>query len=703
MPRACRHKGVRLFLALLLIITSGCRAEPVDSITLGEWITLLDQNAGIREFLSPSPYFINVTPESPYFDSVQSAVEWEVLDTGTPFNPDAVLTREWAAYTLMNLAEREVKGSTAVTIRDRSASMFPDHISAAVAAGLFSLDRHDRFLPKKELPKEEAIACLMKVIENINHRPITGNVVEYELNEEIEEATEPYESIDEEAGIAYYGKTAEITPGQYVYSDSNDHSPVLYEITEVEQTEEGQNAVLEPAQAEDVFSSINSVESFEIDFTDALIIDELDGTVLQEGAFSSNETPSLMASVSSLSKTTTVHGYQVSYSITAKGVNASVSKTTAKGLKVLGELSVHNVKPGFRWKTSGTTVEDGYFRVDFTTSENLSASASYSNRKVSDFSKLPSSEFLSAVKNFFQEPEDTVELTLPLVHMEVPVPGSPVLTIGMSLNLNLYASGRAELSFSQENCVGMDIRNGKVREISDSNMSAQASLRASASVMGGVQMAMKLAGMPLADIVAEAGAKATVDSTVHLYDSEGNHNVVSTSLPADLLDECSDGNEDVLVCADIKAYKSADIKLNSKSTAAGRLGCSKTIVLADEHNGSLIPGLSTHMENGHFVDRCTRKDRLKGKKGESAVNGEALRISSYSMILSPGESKVIELTGLPPGISSKDLICQSDQPEVATVNGVTVTGHNEGSAIVTIRTTDDSYRISCTILVRQKQ
>ena len=88
----------------------------------------MDEKAGIHQFHQEAPYYMNVGKSSPYYESVQAAVEWSVLDPSNAFDPSADLTREWAAYTLVNLKDSNFKQENNTGIRDLSKSRFPRHV-----------------------------------------------------------------------------------------------------------------------------------------------------------------------------------------------------------------------------------------------------------------------------------------------------------------------------------------------------------------------------------------------------------------------------------------------------------------------------------------------------------------------------------------------------------------------------------------------
>ncbi|MBR4455054.1 MAG: hypothetical protein IKS32_02380, partial [Solobacterium sp.] len=621
-----------------------------------------------------------------------------------PFDPDQVLTREWTAYTLMNLSDRDVRGDSNVRIRDLNASAFPKHVSAAVAEGLFSLDENERFCPKTAIDRNEALNCLGMITDRINYEPDIGSTADYDFSDDIEFTEETPLETDEEHMTALFERNADIRPGQYCTAENSEETEAVYRIRDVAEDEDGIHAEIEPAKAEDVFESIDAENSFVVDFTTAEIIDALDGTIIQAASDNSADTAD-PASLETLGyvKTHEINGYRISYSVTATGIKAEVTKKTPHGLNVTGNLMISSVKPSYRWKTENGEIRDGFFKMEFQSSENLGAQAESYKQLYGDFSRVDPKNFLGTIRNLFQEKNEAAEITLPLAKITVPVPASPVLTVSMQLQLTIRATGKAQLTLTQDNCIGMEIRDGHMRQISDCDLKANASLYANTSILGGVSADMKLAGMPLADITTEAGATAKADAVIHLYDSEQNHTVMKANdIPSDLIDDLADGNENVLTCADITAYKTIDIRLNSPNTLAGRAGLSRTIVLADENNGAIIPGINGHMENGHYVSKCTRKDREKAKEEGPVVESDQIRIQTYSLIADPGETKEIRITALPQGYSAEDLVFTSDSPSVASVSGNRVTAQSEGAAIIRISTADGKYTVSCSILVRHK-
>ena len=96
-------------------------------MSLGEWMDTVISNMQIEPSTTTKPYFINVDESSPYFRSTQTAVEWGILPTSAPYDPQKELTREWTAYTLVNLAGLEPVNAD---FNDADQAQFADYIQA---------------------------------------------------------------------------------------------------------------------------------------------------------------------------------------------------------------------------------------------------------------------------------------------------------------------------------------------------------------------------------------------------------------------------------------------------------------------------------------------------------------------------------------------------------------------------------------------
>ncbi len=91
-----------ILLALLinLLPLSGCGNEgdsgDADSVTRGEWITMLAEAFGMESYVEEAPYYADVPSSSALFPYVQSSSEWDVLSiySNSNLEPDEKLSRE---------------------------------------------------------------------------------------------------------------------------------------------------------------------------------------------------------------------------------------------------------------------------------------------------------------------------------------------------------------------------------------------------------------------------------------------------------------------------------------------------------------------------------------------------------------------------------------------------------------------------------
>ena len=157
MHQVCRRSFLLLLVVLCIFVETGCTKRSIDStINYGEWISLINEKAGIYDYAEKKPYFMNITANSPYFDDIQSAVEWGILDKNHSIDVEQPLTRELAAYTLINLSGVELVKETG-KYRDIQNTQYPKEVTTAIALGLLEVDKKNRFRPKEIVKKEDAL------------------------------------------------------------------------------------------------------------------------------------------------------------------------------------------------------------------------------------------------------------------------------------------------------------------------------------------------------------------------------------------------------------------------------------------------------------------------------------------------------------------------------------------------------------------
>lgn len=660
-------------------------------MTNGEWLTELTAQAGITYYQQEEPYFLNITSNSPYFTVVQSSVEWEVLNPSKAFNPSDILTREMVAYTLMNLISRTHEGLSD-TIKDLQDCSYPDQVKAAVASGLMSLDERQRFRPKDEISKEEAFGYLAQVIDIVNNRKFTDTQTTVQLKDDVKFADDEPKQFDEEGLTALFESDSSIRNGMYIVYDDT-----YYRVVNCEYTNQGILTTLEQVNMEDVIEQFDIQGGTDLEFNHAKIVDG-NGNVVQEGTEQSHSL-SLM-STSLINHTFEINGFRIALKGTTSSLHAEVSKQLQVGGLLYANAALDNLHIQYKWDKDEDRIQYGYLKADFTTSENIGLRNGMYKELYGDFSKLNPKDFISTVQNIFQTKQEVITDTITLCTVKIPMPNAPMVSVVMKLNLNIYATGKAELSFVQNHVLGCEIRNGNMRSISDHSKKATASIRAETGITLGTNLALHAFNQNIMDAEIDAGAKGYFHTKTYLYNEEGKAESFDIDVQPDLVEELSEGNPDIKVCTELNAYWLCNLKLNSSNSLAGRFGFSRNIPILSESNAPLFPKGKVTYENWMSVDHCSCEDREKVPNLEAIQVKKRITLKDYSLISGVGVSTRIQVTGLPEGYTVEDLIYISKNTDIAEVSSAgEVIGKKSGGTDIVIQTKDKKHLVHCHILV----
>ena len=685
-----RKLAVLLVLCMLVPFV-GCKKKVTDTMTNGEWLTELTAQAGITYYQQEEPYFLNITSNSPYFTVVQSSVEWEVLNPSKAFNPSATLTREMVAYTLMNLISRTHEGLSD-TIKDLQDCSYPDQVKAAVASGLMSLDERQRFRPKDQISKEEAFGYLAQVIDIVNNRKFTDTQTTVQLKDDVQFADDEPKQFDEEGLTALFESDSSIRNGMYIVYDDT-----YYRVVNCEYTNQGKLTTLEQVNMEDVIEQFDIQGGTDLEFNHAKIVDG-NGNVVQEGTEQSHSL-SLM-STSLINHTFEINGFRIALKGTTSSLHAEVSKQLQVGGLLYANAALDNLHIQYKWDKDEDRIQYGYLKADFTTSENIGLRNGMYKELYGDFSKLNPKDFISTVQNIFQTKQEVITDTITLCTVRIPMPNAPMVSVVMKLNLNIYATGKAELSFVQNHVSGCEIRNGNIRIISDHSKKATASIRAETGITLGTNLALHAFNQNIMDAEIDAGAKGYFHTKTYLYNEEGKAESFDIDVQPDLVEELSEGNPDIKVCTELNAYWLCNLKLNSSNSLAGRFGFSRNIPILSESNAPLFPKGKVTYENWMSVDHCSCEDREKVPNVEAIQVKKRITLKDYSLISGVGVSTRIQVTGLPEGYTVEDLIYISKNTDIAEVSSSgEVIGNKSGGTDIVIQTKDKKHLVHCHILV----
>ena len=513
---------------------------------------------------------------------------------------------------------------------------------------------------KQTVKESEGEAVIDKTVNYLNNRQFEPGFV-YEYRNELKEADEQLEE------------------GDIIYTDDG------YRIA----IREDDDIVLKQADFENVFSYMDIADSFYIDFEEAEVIPYGEEYVNTSYI---NERFNLLSSNNHAFNS---EGFRISYTLNKSGIDVHISRNE-DGVNIYGDLSLHNVKPVFKWLYEENDVKNCYFNLSFKTTEKIGASIGRYGNYHLKFKDADASSFKSLIASVIEKQKDEVEATIPICQIKTPIPNVPTAFLNLDLLIKLYVSGKAELVLYNSHSIGFETRNGNVRFINDTQRDLDAIIQASAKATLGLNVNLEAATFRIADLELDGGVRAMVKSTLHLYEKDGDVKSESSAYALSTLEELSEGNPDVKVCGDLSLNYLLDLIINTSKTQMAKYGFSKTYSILDEDN-QIFNNLS-HIENGHFVKKCTRNSRPVITDMDE-VKSTRIVLNSYAEVLKQNEVFQIEVISLPEGYLKEDLVYSSLDNSVASVSNGLIRPLSPGSVKIKVHTRDGKYSAYVNILV----
>lgn len=203
-----KHMRKRIISMLLVIVTLlttvmsvwGCSNENANSLTLGQWLTMVDEAFGMQSYVNEEPYFENVDKENPYFEAVQIAAEWDVIDKNENIDVDEKLRWKDALVSLVNVGnfldvtvpEAEKIDFAIKNFDDSIRSYWMNRIIApekavsllSVAQKQWANKEFDHIV--EEVTYKDSVVDLSKSDNDISDYSIDGNVVKIPKTSEVQ-------------------------------------------------------------------------------------------------------------------------------------------------------------------------------------------------------------------------------------------------------------------------------------------------------------------------------------------------------------------------------------------------------------------------------------------------------------------------------------------------------------------------------------
>lgn len=667
-----RARTFKFFLTVVLLLSmTSCMKPSFDSnLTVDEWFKLIIDELDLE--LVDQTYIEYPTNDSRSQQIIQTLAAWNILKAEDDFQLNAKLNNDLFAKTILR-----------ISLEDQY-----DHLQLAYEQKMISsMD------PDGTILKEKALNILEEAVNKRNNQRFA---MHYEITEN------PYiKPINKAQWLK--DEIIILDKIQLFEDDIIKYKNQFYQISDLRYEEDKIIARTENCDPTKILEDIDISGSFELDLSQAEIVDDGTEGLISEHFSSANYALKPLALPFYKSKTLNVNGYKIEINISNSQLVVNAQKSFAHGMDQYIKLTLNNIKPSFKFKMDNQKIKEGYFKIDFDTIASIGIKDGIAKDLYADFKNIDGSSFLNAATSLFKKQQDIVETTIPLCTIAIPIPQMPLVKLLAKLQLNIYASGRAELSLNSEHQMGMEIVNGNVRLINDHDHKCDFVIKATISTMMRIFFGLDVANMTLMDIYAEPGVKGLIQSQVHIFDSNNEQTIMQSQLPLDFLDTISSENEDILICGDIKAYLVLNVGINSSNSLLGKLNFKKHLSILNERNAPLINDGKYHIENWHFVEKCTRNRILKPQKTLDIIDTTQIIIKDYSLIVAKGKSIKIQITGLPNGYSLDDLEYVVEKPCISVDTNGMVTGVERGSSIVTIQTKDKKYKIECHVLVKGEQ
>ena len=390
-----------------------------------------------------------------------------------------------------------------------------------------------------------------------------------------------------------------------------------------------------------------------------------------------------------------VGGTQVSWSVAASGIHVHAAKKMTNGATLQMDYDLTDVHPVIAWNGLG---KEGRLQLDFTMSESAGLTRGVSNTLTSDFSGLDPHDLLSSLTASFTNARKEADTVIPIAKIKLPMPQFPIVDLLLTLQLHCYAGGKIELLLSQEGSVGVEIRNGVPRLIHQLEHRHDFIFQGSTKLTAAVEASARAAGISLMDLLLQTGLRGVMRTTAWIGENGGLEPSEAGELPL----ESQPVHANLQFCSDLNVHGILELEINSSDSLAGRLGMGRTFSILNENNATLNPHGRTHLENGIFVDHCTRGQHSSSTPTPAPIiKTDRIELAEVQLILSPGQSGQIVIRGLPEGVAVSDLIYSVAEPDIATVVQTgRVRAVKAGDTIVTITEPTETYKTSCHIHVR---
>ena len=453
---------------------------------------------------------------------------------------------------------------------------------------------------------------------------------------------------------------------------------------------------LSDADLDDIYTSVNIQGNTEVNFEDAEIIPYDDENSTFKSGYVNNNYTLLANKKHKFAK----NGFDVSYSFNSGGLDVHISKSKNNSPTIFFDIALSNVKPSYKWIYQDGKIENAFFKVNYKLTNEVGVSTGKYNNYYLDLKNTDAPSFLGFVKTSLRSmsKDDEIETTIPICKIKTSIPNVPFAYFNIDVLAKFYVSGKVEIVLYNDGIVGFEIKDNKFRIVHDIDHDIDSIIGASTKAVVGLNFNIESGKHRLMDIELDGGARASVSTTLHMYDDEGVKTQEEIDVPYAIVEMVAKENDNIKICGDVSLNWVLDLEFNTSKAIPHKYGLTYKKSFLGTSNQ--IFKNKTHIENWQFVKYCTRKNKTYPKtQNITKADTNKITLKKYSAVVIKGESYEIPIVSLPNGYSEKDLIFTSNNTNVVTCNDKYVTAKDIGSTSIDIKTKDNKYKASINILV----
>lgn len=536
-----------LSMLLSLVSLSGCSKVEEPGVTMGQWLSMVNDAFGMDSYVQEDPYFSNIGKDNAFFEEVQIAAEWDVINVSQKISVDENTTWKDVLISLVNAGEftsidasEEEKIDCAIDTFDSSIRKYWMNREIKCSNAIVLLATAQRLWAKKTYGERVEVVKFKEGVKDFSENKDVAENYVIDGNTTILSAAS---DVDLKAGDVYVLPTSEKSIGTKVYKvDSvsekngkvyikNSDDIDLYDIAEDIFLQE----TLEPTAQNTVFYDANG----------KVLSNDTAVAVPQSHMGAKPKIVNLLAktspAVQNVADWKAKHEFKVgewtvsvSYKLDGSlDLDVSVSKSVKDEWEWEVGVGLDNVKVTNEIDYSWFKLKSASVRVDYETSLSFKASkddtpvnkvfAPYNNGNGKGLTNLKKAAFKDA-----QKAGGSGAQTVKLFSMDIWSVG--VARVCLDVNFIVKVDGSFEIKITNHDSKGIEYKNKNIRFINTSDKDIDISAEAKIEATLGIGPALYTIGLkkPIIGVQGKFGAGAKASIVLHLADSE-NHLIEEAS------------------------------------------------------------------------------------------------------------------------------------------------------------------------------